>query len=838
MKRIKTTLYVLLFLSINLLGFGNVNKELVRLEINETARGFTKDQVWKKIPFTVPYETEIKITVIASTDSNGKRNDDDLKWALDENDFGWATERAWDGRTLNGKKKTVVVTTRLNAGDHYLKFWADQTPTLYSIKIEYKAKNTIKELKMKDYRYIDGMGIKLLWEPVEKANGYKIFKKSKKYSKYSEVAEVKVPFFMDAFVTPGDIYDYKIAVLNKAKRISFYSKSMTIEVSEKIPPKVVSDLKVISKKGVVYLDWNQNTEPDFASYNIYRKGKNDLRYSKYAIALDNRYEDKKASEMKKYSYRITAVDMNGNESGMSKEVTVLVKPKFYRPQGVGDIYPKEFYPGDTITIYFSPRKSTQIRKRRLRAKRRDPKIRPLPKQMYVHYGLNNWDPDYTIAEAKDPKMTYDKSISAWKYEMKVPIITKEIDFVFKDELDNWDTNWSKDYKYKAAKDKVPPSAPTKLTSIPKYKLVYLEWAPNEEADLSYYKIFRSSTKNGKFVPITAKLKSNYYRDIDLTPRSTHFYKIKAYDVNDNESEFSNMTEAKVLEKGIELNKPCTWNPKVPGMGEKVKIYYSQHLGALKESKKVMIKIGVNDWDTLKKPIKNYDMKYDKILDGWYYEYNVEPGVYTVNVAFTDGLLWDTNFGMNWNIKVMPDKEPPTNVVGLKAIPEADRINLLWKANTEKDLAGYNVYKNGNKLNNALIKEAKYEDVAVESGVDLNYSVTAVDMYGNESIQTAITTKTLRDIITVPETVYMSTLANNRLRLIASFDTIVAWEIKVVDSNGNLVNKFNGRGSNAIAVWYLNDINGKRIKVGKYKYIVSVMGDESIMKKEVQIQIIK
>src|SRR6266446_382263 len=65
------------------------------------------------------------------------------------------------------------------------------------------------------------------------------------------------------------------------------------------------------------------------------------------------------------------------------------------------------------------------------------------------------------------------------------------------------------------------------------------------------------------------------------------------------------------------------------------------------------------------------------------------------------------------------------------------IDLIWAPVTNADLAGYNVYRSdGNgeavKLNSELVKSPSYRDSAVASGKTYTYSVSAVDVRGNES----------------------------------------------------------------------------------------------------------
>ena len=76
--------------------------------------------------------------------------------------------------------------------------------------------------------------------------------------------------------------------------------------------------------------------------------------------------------------------------------------------------------------------------------------------------------------------------------------------------------------------------------------------------------------------------------------------------------------------------------------------------------------------------------------------------------------------------------------GFKATPSQDGISLGWNANTETDLAGYNVYRSGapggtfTKLNGSLLTASQYNDKAAPTGRYSYYRVTAVDKAGNES----------------------------------------------------------------------------------------------------------
>jgi len=92
-----------------------------------------------------------------------------------------------------------------------------------------------------------------------------------------------------------------------------------------------------------------------------------------------------------------------------------------------------------------------------------------------------------------------------------------------------------------------------------------------------------------------------------------------------------------------------------------------------------------------------------------------------------------------------DVFPPSVPAGLQAAYSGEGqkpfVDLIWAPVTNADLAGYNVFRsetNGAevkmavKLNAELVKSPSYRDFAVASGKTYTYSVSAVDVRGNES----------------------------------------------------------------------------------------------------------
>ncbi len=112
--------------------------------------------------------------------------------------------------------------------------------------------------------------------------------------------------------------------------------------------------------------------------------------------------------------------------------------------------------------------------------------------------------------------------------------------------------------------------------------------------------------------------------------------------------------------------------------------------------------------------------------------------YIVRAVDSPTLPWNESLD-SFEVAATPrDMTPPGRPTGLTVIPGVGRIFLTWNENKEKDLAGYNVYrsvKSGRgyvRITDKLINRTTYSDVTVKPGVEYYYTVTAVDLSGNES----------------------------------------------------------------------------------------------------------
>jgi hypothetical protein len=115
--------------------------------------------------------------------------------------------------------------------------------------------------------------------------------------------------------------------------------------------------------------------------------------------------------------------------------------------------------------------------------------------------------------------------------------------------------------------------------------------------------------------------------------------------------------------------------------------------------------------------------------------------YTVRASVGDQVVpGSPSFRSKWDAQTFvwtlgaPDTVPPQTPSGLVITSDSIGLHLDWANNTEPDLAGYNVYRDGSpsSLNPAPLTVSAFSDNTAPPGATSTYDVTAVDLAGNES----------------------------------------------------------------------------------------------------------
>lgn len=88
--------------------------------------------------------------------------------------------------------------------------------------------------------------------------------------------------------------------------------------------------------------------------------------------------------------------------------------------------------------------------------------------------------------------------------------------------------------------------------------------------------------------------------------------------------------------------------------------------------------------------------------------------------------------------IPPDTVPPAMPTGLSASGQVGYVRLTWNANSESDIRGYYIYRNGIRINNDPITTTNFNVMGgMTFGTSYNFRISAVDWSGNESPRTPV-----------------------------------------------------------------------------------------------------
>lgn len=125
--------------------------------------------------------------------------------------------------------------------------------------------------------------------------------------------------------------------------------------------------------------------------------------------------------------------------------------------------------------------------------------------------------------------------------------------------------------------------------------------------------------------------------------------------------------------------------------------------------------------------------------------NIPAGTHTVTIAYPNDFRTSSTCDRNLRAdkvtlvySTSTDSTPPAAPTGVNATAGDGNVALSWAANTESDLAGYNVYRGTTsggpytKINGSLLTTRTYSDTGLTNGTTYYYVVKALDTTGNVS----------------------------------------------------------------------------------------------------------
>jgi fibronectin type 3 domain-containing protein len=288
----------------------------------------------------------------------------------------------------------------------------------------------------------------------------------------------------------------------------------------------------------------------------------------------------------------------------------------------------------------------------------------------------------------------------------------------------------------SATTKGRPPTPRRLTAKSGLaKMVQLLWNMCTEKEVKGYKLYRSTEREGEYIPIKTIDNQNKNKYLDkgtngklftafsgggfLKDNTTYHYKVTSYNKVDVESKPSDIVTATTKPRPVRPSGfggeslhvkeiPLFWQPNPEDDIAQYHIFRSSG--------------DENNFSEITS-VEGRSSYVDKQLqDGQEYRYKM-------TAEDKDSLISD--FSDTIIIKTKPKPMVPTGVI---AQVEQGKTILTWSQNTESDITSYNVFEKGflgpRKVD--TVKEPHCSRVSPKPGKSKEYAVTAVDKDGLES----------------------------------------------------------------------------------------------------------
>lgn len=165
-------------------------------------------------------------------------------------------------------------------------------------------------------------GVQLNWT-APGSNQFHIFRKTQEDRTPTLLASSDQASYLDTTAQFGKTYEYYVEGAHD-KAVTDVAGPVNVTPRDIFPPAIPAGLTASAGVGTVELAWERNTEPDFKEYRVLRAD-GDGSFNQIAAGLDApSYSDHAVESGKRYRYRVSALDQNGNASEASSPVDVTV----------------------------------------------------------------------------------------------------------------------------------------------------------------------------------------------------------------------------------------------------------------------------------------------------------------------------------------------------------------------------------------------------------------------------------------------------------------------------------------------------------------------------------
>ena len=512
--------------------------------------------------------------------------------------------------------------------------------------------------------------------------------------------------YTDTGLEPGTSYTYKVSAFDKAGNESDLSDALLYTTpADNEAPSIPQGIKIASKTGSsITVTWNASTDNyKVEGYKVLRNG------TEIGTTKGTSYKDRELTEGVSYSYAIVAYDKFGNQSEISSSVSAIpLNPHILRVEPVEGVT----VGGNTNQLF------------RLFFANSNNLAGTTAVFEYTVDGTT-WAP---FGSNVNGPYTWDSSTAYFYSYLNMSGLTSgsyKLRFVVTDEEGHYD---SLEASYNV--DRTNPSTPKNIQAVGITGKINISWDVPVDADIAGYRLMRSMTddfKSSTVYTINGAL-NNYYDDANVEYGSTYYYKVKAFDKFNQESEYSDVVSASpVVDEiipvvlGIE---PA--NNTLLGPNANITVRAEDNIAI--KSIKLQYSLNGTDW---------IDIETKNTSGTASFRWNPSPisgDVYVRAIAIDkSGLESDGNPVRTYKV----DTTGPEKVTGLSFISHPTYVVLKWNDVSDQDLSYFMVeQKNADGI---------YKSVGTTSttlGMNITglkpdstytYRVIAYDRFGNRGI---------------------------------------------------------------------------------------------------------
>ena len=349
------------------------------------------------------------------------------------------------------------------------------------------------------------------------------------YLTWNTVEGAQTEDFISSDITIGTNYNVRIYGESYfGISTSYLSGSITVAKDTTAPAIPTGLTAAIGTGKAVSLDWNDNTEPDFSEYGIYRNTSAvtpaNANTDKIAEVRASRFVDTDVNIGTTYYYWLNAYDSVENVSGFTSYVQAT--PSVITAGPIDPSAPDQpNAPTFISTTVYESSDGGQFAQVTLTAP-------PLPTKavaldiLYRRSGASDFLIGNQIASAVSYPVSIDDLTVGVAYEFAARGIS------FSGALSPVSSVLSRT----AGSKTTPPAVPTSLTAIAGTgQIISVDWADNTEHDLFEYGVYRNTSDNPGAAGEIAQVMGSRFVDVSLSLNQQYFYWVTAYDRSENQS---------------------------------------------------------------------------------------------------------------------------------------------------------------------------------------------------------------------------------------------------------------------------------------------------------------